>query len=62
MASLGSTDDVLAVIAKRVYHTLDQNGEFRAVDLDILKVVDKAWHAGHLWKLKGYGILGEGLI
>ncbi|CAE1315900.1 unnamed protein product [Acanthosepion pharaonis] len=51
-----STADVLTAITETVYRALQNNGEARAVALDISKAFDRFWHAGLLRKLQGYGI------
>ncbi|CAE1157727.1 unnamed protein product [Acanthosepion pharaonis] len=54
-----STADVLTAITETVYRTLQNNGEARAVALDISKAFDRVWHAGLLRKIQGYGITGQ---
>lgn len=48
---------VLMAIIEFVYEALDKNGKALAVALDILKVINRVWHAGFLCKLNGYGVI-----
>ncbi len=54
-----STADVLTAITETVYQALQNNGEARAVALDISKAFDRVWHAGLLRKLQGYAVTGQ---
>ena len=53
-----STADLLTVFSDRIYRSLNDCSETRAVALDISKAFDKVWHAGLLHKLKAYGVSG----
>ena len=53
-----STVDILTVLSERIYNSLDEAGETRAIALDISKAFDKVWHAGLLHRLKAYGVVG----
>ena len=59
-----STADILTVVYDRIARAFNRSGGTRAVALDISKAFDRVWHAGHLHKLKPYGISGQifGLI
>ena len=51
-----STADFLAVVSDRIARAFNRSGTTRVVALHISKAFDKVWHAGHLHKLKSYGI------
>ena len=53
-----STADLLTVLSKHIYNSLEVGGETRAIALDILKAFDKVWRAGLLHKLKAYSVRG----
>ena len=59
-----STADLLTVVSDRIARAFNRSGATQAVALDISKAFDRVWHAGHLQKLKSYGISGQifGLI
>ena len=63
---LGLPDQLLifSVVSNRITRAFKRSGANRAVALDISKAFDRVWHAGHLHKLKSYGISGQifGLI
>ena len=52
-----STADLLTVVSDRIARAFNRSGATRAVAFDILKVFDRAWHAGLLHKLKSYDLL-----
>ena len=54
-----STPDLPTVVSDRTARAFNRSGATRAVALDISKAFDWAWHAGLLYKLKSYGILGQ---
>ena len=62
--SCRSTADLLTVVSDSIARAFKRSGATRAVALDRVKVFDRVWHAGLLYKLKSYGILGQifGLI
>ena len=49
----------LTVVSDRVARTFNRSEAARAVALDISKAFDRVCHAGHLYKLKSYGISGQ---
>ena len=49
----------LLSITHKIYHSLDENYEIRAVFLDISKAFDEVWHKGLFFKLKQNGISGN---
>ena len=53
-----STSDILTVFSERIYNSLDAGAETRAIALDISKALDKVWHAGLLYKLNAYVVVG----
>ena len=59
-----STADLLTFVSDRIARAFNRSGATVAVALDISKAFDRVWHAGHLQKLKSYGISGQifGLI
>ena len=59
-----STADLPVVVSDKIARAFNKSGATRAVALDISKALDRDWHAGHLYKLKFYGISGHifGLI
>ena len=59
-----ATADLLTVVSDRIARAFNRSGTTSAVALDISKAFDRVWHAGHLLKLKSYGISGQifGLI
>ena len=59
-----STADILTAMSDRIARAFNRFGTTRAVALDILKALDRVWHAGLLRKLRSYGISGQifGLI
>ena len=54
-----STADLMTVVSDRVAGAFNMSGAARAVALDISKAFDRVCHAGHLYKLKSYGISGQ---
>ena len=54
-----STADLMTVASDRVAGAFNMSGAARAVALDISKAFDRVCHAGHLYKLKSYGISGQ---
>ena len=54
-----STADLLTVVSDRVAGAFNMSGTARAVAIDISKAFDRVCHAGHLYKLKSYGISGQ---
>ena len=52
-----TTADLLTVASERITRALNSSGATQAVALDISKVLDRVWHAGH--KLKCYRISGQ---
>ena len=57
LCTFRSTADILTVLSKRIYNSLHEGGETRAITLDISKAFNKDWHAGLLHKLKAYGLV-----
>ena len=59
-----STADLLTVVSDRIAMTFNKSGATQAVALDILKALDRVWHAGLFHRLKCHGISGQifGLI
>ena len=53
-----STADILTVLSRRIYNSLDAVGERSALTLDITMAFDKVWHSGLPHKLKAYGVVG----
>ena len=51
--------DLLTVVSDKIARAFNMSGATRAVLLDISKAFDRIWHAGHLHKLKSYGISGR---
>ena len=51
--------DILTVVSDRIARASNRSGDTWAVALNISKVFDWVWHAGHLHKLKSYGISGQ---
>ena len=49
-----STADLLTVLSKPIYNSLDVGGETSAIALDIFQAFDKVWHAGLLHMLDCY--------
>ena len=51
-------------MSDRIARTLDRSVATGTVALDISKAFNRVWHAGHLHKLKSYGISSQifGLI
>ena len=62
--SFESTANLLTVVSNRIDRDFNRSGTTPTVAFDILKAFDKVCHAGHLHKLKSYGISGQifGLI
>ena len=56
-----STADLLTVVSDRIARALNRSVATRVVALDISKAFDRVWRAGHLHKLKSYGISGQHL-
>ena len=54
-----STADLLTVESDWIAGVFNTFGATRAVALDISKAFGRFWHAGHLHKLKSYGISGQ---
>ena len=54
-----STADLMTVVSDRVAGAFNMSGAARAVALDISKAFDRVCVAGHLYKLKSYGISGQ---
>lgn len=54
-----ATANVLLAITEFLYQALDKNDEAQAVALVISMVFDRVWHAGLLYKLQSYGIIGQ---
>ena len=54
----------MTVVSNRIDRDFNRSGTTPTVAFDILKAFDKVCHAGHLHKLKSYGISGQifGLI
>ena len=63
-SSSQSTADLLTVGTNRIARAFNRSGVTQAVAFDISKAFERIWHAGHLHKLKSYGISGQtfGLI
>ena len=57
--SFRSTADLLTVVSDRIARAFNRSGATRAVALDVSKVFDRFWHAGHLHKLRSNGITGR---
>ena len=51
--------DILTVVSDRIARASNRSGDTWAVALNISKAFDWVWHAGHLHKLKSYGISGQ---
>ena len=49
---------LLAVVSDRFDRNFNRSKVNRAVALDMLKVFDRVWHAGLLYRLKSYEIMG----
>ena len=50
------TADLLTVKYDRIGRVFNKSGDTQAVEFDITKAFDRAWHASLLQKLKSYGI------
>ena len=53
------TADLMTVVSDRFARAFNMSGAARAVAFDISKAFDRVYHAGHLYKLKSYGISGQ---
>ena len=62
--SFCSTADLLTVVSDRIAGAFNRSGHTWTVALDISKAFGRDWHAGLLYKLLSYRILGQifGLI
>ena len=51
-------------ITHEIQTAFDENPtvDVRGVFLDISKTFDRVWHDGIIFKLKGYGVVGEQLL
>ena len=54
-----STADLPVVVSDKIARAFNKSRATRAVAPDISKALDRDWHAGHLHKLKSYGISGH---